>query len=337
MATISVCMIVKNEERVLERCLESLKEIADEIIIADTGSTDRTKEIAKRYTDKIYDLEWKDDFAYARNEVAKRASCDYIYTADADEVIERSELEKFKCLKKVIQEDIDIVQMIYVNPDDINMAYNYTKELRPKLYKRIRTFRFTDPIHETLVLLPLVYDSDIEIKHCPENLHSKRDFLMYRKALERDGKMSDRLYDMYAKELFFSGEEKDFYEAEEIFRRRVYAAGTKDIYYVQACCVLAKILSLRDNSKELLSFCTGTLSDIGHIPAEMWFILAESAEKAGNVLEAAGWYVKSAVDAENYVCVKYGEKEALERAKKIYHDKNCIDEEKKCDEYLVLF
>ena len=56
MVTISVCMIVRDEERVLARCLDSLKEIADEIIIVDTGSVDRTKEIASNYTEKIYDF-----------------------------------------------------------------------------------------------------------------------------------------------------------------------------------------------------------------------------------------------------------------------------------------
>ena len=67
MATVSLCMIVKNEEKVLGRCLDSAKEIADEIIIVDTGSTDRTKEIAAEYTEKIYDFKWNDDFSAARN------------------------------------------------------------------------------------------------------------------------------------------------------------------------------------------------------------------------------------------------------------------------------
>ena len=57
MVTISLCMIVKNEEAVLARCLDSIADLVDEIIIVDTGSTDRTKEIASYYTDKIYDFE----------------------------------------------------------------------------------------------------------------------------------------------------------------------------------------------------------------------------------------------------------------------------------------
>ena len=88
MISISVCMIVKNEEAVLARCLDSLQQIADEIIIVDTGSTDRTKEIAALYTSRIYDFTWVHDFSAARNFAFSKATKDYIYSADADEVLE---------------------------------------------------------------------------------------------------------------------------------------------------------------------------------------------------------------------------------------------------------
>ena len=65
MVEISLCMIVKNEEKVLARCLDSIVGLMDEIIIVDTGSSDKTKEIARKYTDNIYDFEWIDDFAPA--------------------------------------------------------------------------------------------------------------------------------------------------------------------------------------------------------------------------------------------------------------------------------
>ena len=67
MVSISLCMIVRNEEKVLGRCLSCVRGFANEIIIVDTGSTDRTKEIAFSFTDKVYDFKWKDDFAAARN------------------------------------------------------------------------------------------------------------------------------------------------------------------------------------------------------------------------------------------------------------------------------
>ena len=77
MASVSLCMIVKNEEEVLARCLESVQEIVDEIIVVDTGSTDNTREIAGRYTQQVYDFAWKDDFAAARNFSFSKAHGDY--------------------------------------------------------------------------------------------------------------------------------------------------------------------------------------------------------------------------------------------------------------------
>jgi glycosyltransferase involved in cell wall biosynthesis len=84
---VSAVLIVKNEEACLARCLESVKG-ADEIIICDTGSTDRTLEIAKQYTDKIFtDYTWNDNFADARNHAKSKASCEWILSIDADEVL----------------------------------------------------------------------------------------------------------------------------------------------------------------------------------------------------------------------------------------------------------
>ena len=80
MATVSLCMIVKNEEKILARCLDSMAGLMDEIIIVDTGSTDATKEIAARYTDKVYDFTWVYDFAAARNFAFSLASMEYVYS-----------------------------------------------------------------------------------------------------------------------------------------------------------------------------------------------------------------------------------------------------------------
>ncbi len=79
MITISLCMIVKNEEDVLARCLDCVQNLVDEIIIVDTGSTDRTKEIARRYTTRIIDFPWNDDFSAARNLSFSHATMDYIF------------------------------------------------------------------------------------------------------------------------------------------------------------------------------------------------------------------------------------------------------------------
>lgn len=86
--TVSLCMIVKNEEKYLSRCLESVRNKVDEIIIIDTGSTDSTLEIAKQYTNKIYHFTWVNDFAAARNESLKYATSQYVLILDADEYLD---------------------------------------------------------------------------------------------------------------------------------------------------------------------------------------------------------------------------------------------------------
>jgi glycosyltransferase involved in cell wall biosynthesis len=83
--TVSVCMIVKDAQGTLYRCLDSVKAIADEIIICDTGSTDRTVEIAREYTDQVHLIPWEDDFAAARNRSIAKATKDWILWIDADE------------------------------------------------------------------------------------------------------------------------------------------------------------------------------------------------------------------------------------------------------------
>lgn len=84
---LSLCMIVKNEEETLEKCLLSAKDIVDEIIIVDTGSDDRTKDIALKFTSKVYDFKWCNDFSKARNFSLSKADNNYVLILDADEVV----------------------------------------------------------------------------------------------------------------------------------------------------------------------------------------------------------------------------------------------------------
>ena len=119
MISVSLCMIVKNEERGLARCLDSFAPLVDEIVIVDTGSEDSTKDIAAHYTDKIYDFSWIGDFAAARNFAFSKTSCDYIYSADADECIDEENAAKFMALKEAMDEQVEMVHMWYVNRHDL--------------------------------------------------------------------------------------------------------------------------------------------------------------------------------------------------------------------------
>src|SRR5271157_3277073 len=98
--TLSICMIVKNEARLLARCLESCRDIADEIIINDTGSTDATVEIAQSRGARLIASEWKNDFSYSRNISLRAASCAWILWLDADDVVPSQSIPIINDLKK---------------------------------------------------------------------------------------------------------------------------------------------------------------------------------------------------------------------------------------------
>ena len=91
-------MIVRDEEENLPRCLESVRGIFDEVIVVDTGSVDRTKEIAREFGARVFDFVWIDYFAAARNEALSHATGDYAFWLDADDVVEADQLEKLRAL-----------------------------------------------------------------------------------------------------------------------------------------------------------------------------------------------------------------------------------------------
>lgn len=164
MATISLCMIVKNEEKVLARCLNSVKEAMDEIILVDTGSEDQTKEIARSFTEHVYDFAWCGDFSAARNFSFSKATQDYQMWLDADDIIPPQELEKLILLKNALDPEIDIVMMKYIVQTDAsgNPVLTSTRE---RLLKRSKGYCWQDPIHEFINLYGNISYSDIAILH----------------------------------------------------------------------------------------------------------------------------------------------------------------------------
>lgn len=176
--TVSLCMIVKNEEATLERCLDSVAGLVDEIIIVDTGSTDRTREIALRYTDKVADFTWIDDFAKARNYAFSLATQDYLLWLDADDILLPADAGKFGTLKNNLDWDTDAVSMNY------NLAFdehgNVTSSLtRNRLVKRENGFRWVGVVHEYLEVSGKIHRSDISITHGRVHGNSDRNLKIY--------------------------------------------------------------------------------------------------------------------------------------------------------------
>jgi glycosyltransferase involved in cell wall biosynthesis len=310
-------MIVKDEEKVLARCLNSLRGLADEIIIVDTGSKDATKEIAAAYTDKIYDFAWIHDFAAARNYSFSKATMDYIYVADADEVIDDENRQRFLTLKQTLLPEIEIVQMKYANQLAYNTTYNFDLEYRPKLYKRLRTFQWVEPVHENVVLSPVIYDSDVVIQHMPISQHAGRDFQMFQRAIQRDGRLSPKLFKMYARELFIAGEDKDFLEAFDYFRQCAEQEDTGDQERKINECILARCCRLRRDFTGFLKYCLHNLAD-NKASAEVCYELGEYFMELGDDKEAVIWYYNAAYETESELSIHYSGDFPLKRLAECY-------------------
>ena len=314
-----------------------MRPIADEIIIADTGSTDATKEIAARYTDKIYDFTWVDDFAAARNFVFSKATQDYIYSADADEVLDAENCRKFLQLKQLLLPEIEMVQFLYTNQLQHNTTYNYDTEYRPKLYKRLREFVWEDPLHEAVRREPVIYDSDIAIIPMPERPHGTRDFEIMQKTIRTQGGLSKKLRKMYARELFIAGQDSDFADAENYFADILEAADTEAEGITEALCVLAKAAEARQDTENFFKSVLKAVA-AGNPPAEICTLLGQHYEARGEYAEGSIWYYNAAFETEPVLSLLYGIKlplEGLVRCKRAVGDENSAAEfESKLEEYI---
>ncbi len=314
MITISLCMIVKNEEKSLERCLKSYAPLMDEIIVVDTGSTDKTKEIAARFTDKIYDFEWINDFSAARNFSFEKATCDYIFSADADEVLDEENRKQFEILKQVLDEEIEIVQMYYGNQFQNGTIYNYDCELRPKLFKRLRKFTWIEPIHETVRTLPVVFDSDIVITHLPQESHTKRDLAAFERMISNGVRLSSRLHNIYAKELFVSGDRDDFERAIPFFEESFLDETRAEDEKLEAVCVLAKAYRMLHKDAKFLKYAV--FSEMG-ICSEICYEIGQYFYENNECEDALHWFALAS-SSQPLLNLKYGEefaKEAIENCR----------------------
>lgn len=209
MISISLCMIVKNEEDVLGRCLDNIKYLVDEIIIVDTGSIDKTKEIASKYTKNIYDFEWIDDFSAARNYAFSKATKKYVMWLDADDVLLPKDKTKLKKLKENLDPSIDTVMMKYDVGFDVNdnVTLSYYRE---RLFKRVCNPTWVDPIHEVITPFGNILHSDIAISH--KKIHASepgRNLRIFEKMINDGVGLNPRQEFYYSRELYYNERYED--------------------------------------------------------------------------------------------------------------------------------
>ena len=314
--TISCVMIVKNEEAILSRCLDSIKDLMDEIVIVDTGSTDKTKEIARKYTDRIYDFEWTGNFSDARNFAFSKATMDFIYSADADEILDDANRIKFMALKTMLPEEVEIVQMHYSNQLEHSTVYNFDDELRPKMFKRLRGFVWEDPVHEMVRLDPVVFDSDIVITHKPAANHGSRDLEIFQKATSGEEKLSKRLFDMYVRELFIVGTEDDFRNSLPYFVSCAADVELDPDSVNKACLVIAHTARIHGDIVMFFKYITKLMAS--DPSSEVCIELARFYERIQDFEEAAIWFYNAAYETVPSIVITSSGKDAAEGLKRVY-------------------
>lgn len=282
---LSLCMIVKDEEEVLARCLESVKDCVDEIVIADTGSTDRTKQIARGYTERVFDFPWVDDFAAARNFALAQTHGDYWLWLDADDVVSSENAEKITALKPLLEtQSPDMVMCPYVvafGEDGAPLTAFY----RERIMKRNSNFCWAGRVHECIAPRGNVVTSDACVFHLSNKKpRGARNLHIYQKwAAQEELNARDLFY--YGRELYYN---RLYCEAEAILNKMLRGDGWY-VNKIEACKILAFCYAECGKSERakralLQSFV------YGQPRAGVCCELANLFRDEANLQEAAFWY-----------------------------------------------
>jgi len=261
MATIGASLIVKNEEEMLDRCLTSLKGF-DEIVICDTGSEDKTVEIARKYTDKVFtDYKWEDSFAKARNHALSKNTADWIYVIDADEYLISPVSKVREWVEKAEQKGWKALHVCVTGgPND--------KFYSVRLFKRLSTTMWHGDCHNYLNVLGEC-DTDIMHHYDYSPAHNKdpdRAFRILKKAVAENPKLvREKFY--LAREYWYRNlyvEALAWYN--EYLKVAYFGPEITEAWLVKARCLwhlmrgeeardaCAKCISLNTNFKEALLF-----------------------------------------------------------------------------------
>ncbi len=240
---VSVCMIAKNEGKHMEECLKHLMPYDMEILVADTGSTDKTKEIALKYTDKVYDFAWVNDFSAARNFCASKASNDWILVVDCDEYVEK--LDK-KLLNEYMQKAATSAGKIRIRnlARRNNGEATYVDEDIIRIYNK-KYYEFDYPIHENVVpkkdagIQLTCFQAPIVVIHHGYNIDEEtmkkkqeRNLELLYKALENDPDRQAYTYFQIGQSLQVLG---DINKAIESYEKSLSIDDDTSNQYVQMC------------------------------------------------------------------------------------------------------
>lgn len=275
---LSLCMIVKDEEKVLARCLDSVRREVDEIVIVDTGSTDGTAALAKKYTDAVYSFPWTDDFSAARNHSFAQATGDFLMWLDADDAISPEMLPRLHALKARIEaENADMAVCKYANGSCV-----YCRE---RIMRRALGFCWEGRVHECISPRGKVISDEFCVTHLgSDKPRGARNLHIYQKWRAEE-KLGARDLFYYGRELYYN---RLYTEAQAVLREMLAGDGWY-VNKIEACKVLAACLEATGDRQGALnallrSFAYG--EPRGGVCGEIGRIFRET----GRHREAVYWY-----------------------------------------------
>lgn len=280
-------MIVKDEEKVLARCLNSVKDCVDEIVIADTGSTDDTVSLAKSFTDRVYSFEWTYDFSAARNFSFSKASGDYILWLDADDFITEENAERLKLLKTRLEREL---------PDYVNCPYDTSFDeagnprftfYRERLIRKNALLRWEGCVHECIAPAGRGIYSDFRVRHLgSEKKKGARNLDLYRRYAEEGNKLNARDKFYYGRELYYH---KLYTEAIALLSDVIEDNTGWYVNQIEACVLLAKCYSEQGKRNCAIDALTKSFR-FGEPRASALCALGDVYRAENKPREAAFWY-----------------------------------------------
>lgn len=267
---LTLSMIVKNEEENLPGCIGSVKKIVDEIVIVDTGSTDRTKEIAKRYNAKVFDFEWVNDFAAARNEALKNSTGEWILYLDADERLNESSGDLLRSLLMNAGDDIGgFICTIESDHYQLNGSTEKHRGGYPRIFRNygFPKISFQGRVHEQIT--PSIFAigksinfSELVIEHLGYNQSRevmeakvKRNYAMLIEHVQEEPLNAYSWYQLGQT----LAQMKLIEEAEKTIRFALQLGNLSDSVYSSATSTLAQIVGNRKNFDECLHWADKSL------------------------------------------------------------------------------
>jgi glycosyltransferase involved in cell wall biosynthesis len=290
--TVALCMIVKNEERNLPRCLNSITGLFDQIIVVDTGSTDRTVEIARAAQAEVYNFAWNDDFAAARNASLRQVRTDWVFWLDADDEIPQDQRPVLEALLDRLTDqpaiyDCWVKSKLLVADNSLTETVQIQQS---RLFKFTSLIQWQRRIHEQIKPSCLTqkyveFNSDLVIHH-----HGYEDWSIFQRKQNRDLRLLRMSYAVNPQDL-----PNLYYLARCLCTQGKYSEALTYLLqgYPQAQSCNENFVSL---FYELLAIC---LYNHGHLD-QSWNILQEGVTRFPDNLKITNLFAESLINKGHF-------------------------------------